>query len=58
MSLEGLHNKAKTLKRQAYGIRDKEYFKLKVLVIHWKRYVLVGWTDFYLVCFATVLKAQ
>jgi transposase len=32
--LEGLNNKIKTLKRQAYGFRDKEYFKLKIIAIH------------------------
>lgn len=28
---EGLNNKIKVLKRMAYGYRDKEYFKLKIL---------------------------
>lgn len=32
--LEGLNNKIKVLKRQAYGFRDQEYFKLRVLFIH------------------------
>ena len=32
--LEGLNNKVKTLKRQAYGFRDSEYFKLRLLFIH------------------------
>jgi transposase len=40
--LEGLNNKIKTLKRQSYGFRDQEYFKLKILAIHRKRYALVG----------------
>jgi transposase len=40
--LEGLNNKIKTLKRKAYGFRDKEYFKLKILAIHQTRYELVG----------------
>jgi transposase len=40
--LEGLNNKIKTLKRQAYGFRDKEYFKLKILAIHQTRYALGG----------------
>ncbi|MDO4588208.1 MAG: transposase [Planctomycetia bacterium] len=31
--LEGINNKIKTLKRQAYGFRDMEYFKLKILAI-------------------------
>jgi len=28
--IEGTNNKIKTLKRQAYGYRDKEFFKLSV----------------------------
>jgi len=40
--LEGLNNKIKTLKRQAYGFRDEEYFKLKILGIKRTRYALVG----------------
>jgi transposase len=32
--LEGLNNKIKTLKRQAYGFRDIEYFKLRLAFIH------------------------
>ena len=32
--LEGLNNKIKVLKRQAYGFRDKEYFKLRLFFIH------------------------
>ncbi|MBL4886772.1 MAG: transposase [Planctomycetaceae bacterium] len=32
--LEGLNNKIKTLKRTAYGYRNQEYFKLKILAIH------------------------
>lgn len=40
--LEGLNNKIKTLKRQSYGFRDQEYFKLKILAIHRSRYKLLG----------------
>ncbi len=40
--LEGINNKIKTMKRQAYGFRDMEYFKLKILAIHQARYALVG----------------
>lgn len=40
--LEGLNNKIKTLKRQSYGFRDQEYFKLKILAIHKSRYALLG----------------
>jgi Transposase and inactivated derivatives len=39
--LEGLNNKIKTLKRQSYGFRDQEYFKLKILAIHRSRYALL-----------------
>ena len=40
--LEGTNNKIKTMKRQAYGFRDREFFKLKILAIHETRYELVG----------------
>jgi transposase len=40
--LEGTNNKIKTMKRQAYGFRDREFFKLKILAIHETKYVLVG----------------
>jgi transposase len=40
--LEGTNNKIKTLKRQAYGFRDMEFFKLKILALHETREVLVG----------------
>jgi transposase len=40
--LEGTNNKIKTMKRQAYGFRDLEFFKLKILGIHETRYALVG----------------
>jgi transposase len=40
--LEGTNNKIKTMKRQAYGFRDHEFFKLKILAIHESRHVLVG----------------
>lgn len=32
--LEGLNNKIKVLKRQAYGFRDDEYFRLRLYFIH------------------------
>jgi transposase len=32
--LEGLNNKIKVLKRQAYGFRDMEYFKLRLYFLH------------------------
>lgn len=32
--LEGLNNKIKVLKRQAYGFRDLEYFRLRLAFIH------------------------
>jgi transposase len=40
--MEGTNNKIKTMKRQAYGFRDKEFFKLKILAIHETRYELIG----------------
>lgn len=40
--LEGTNNKIKTMKRQAYGFRDREFFKLKILALHMTRYALVG----------------
>jgi transposase len=40
--LEGTNNKIKTMKRQAYGFRDHEFFKLKILGIHETKHALVG----------------
>jgi transposase len=40
--MEGTNNKIKTMKRQAYGFRDHEFFKLKILAIHETKYALVG----------------
>jgi len=40
--LEGTNNKIKTMERQAYGFRDQEFFKLKILGLHETRYALVG----------------
>ena len=40
--MEGTNNKIKTMKRQAYGFRDKEFFKLKILAIHETKYELIG----------------
>ena len=40
--MEGTNNKIKTMQRQAYGFRDQEFFKLKILAIHETRYELVG----------------
>lgn len=40
--LEGTNNKIKTLQRQAYGYRDREFFELKIFNIHEMRYELVG----------------
>jgi len=39
---EGINNKIKVLKRQAYGYRDQEYFKLRLYNLHKKEYQLVG----------------
>lgn len=40
--LEGTNNKIKTMKRQAYGYRDHEFFKLKLFDLHNKKYALIG----------------
>jgi transposase len=40
--MEGTNNKIKTMKRQAYGFRDLEFFKLKILAIHETKYALIG----------------
>ena len=40
--LEGTNNKIKTMKRQAYGFRDQEFLRLKILGIHESTYALVG----------------
>jgi transposase len=39
---EGINNKIKTLKRQAYGYRDMEYFKLRLYHLHEQQTSLVG----------------
>ena len=39
---EGINNKIKTMKRQAYGFRDVEYFKLRLYHLHEQRYAFVG----------------
>jgi transposase len=41
-AVEGIVNKIKTLKRQAYGFRDMEYFKLRLYHLHTQRYALTG----------------
>jgi len=40
--LEGTNNKIKTLKRQAYGYRDPEFFQLKIMALHTCKYSLTG----------------
>jgi transposase len=40
--LEGTNNKIKTMKRMAYGFRDMEFFKLKIMALHESKYALVG----------------
>lgn len=40
--LEGINNKIKTMKRQAYGYRDEKFFELKILSLHDKTYAFVG----------------
>lgn len=41
-AVEGTVNKIKTLKRQAYGFRDMEYFKLRLYHLHCQGYSLTG----------------
>ena len=38
----GTNNKIKTLQKQAYGFRDMEFFKLKIMAVHEAKYALVG----------------
>jgi len=40
--LEGTNNKIKTLQRQHYGIRDREYFDLLIYSMHRMKYALTG----------------
>ena len=40
--LEATNNKIQLLKRQAYGYRDLEFFRLKIYSLHLTRYALVG----------------
>lgn len=40
--MEGTNNKVKTLQRQFYGIRDREYFDLLLYSLHQTKYALVG----------------
>ncbi len=39
--LEGTNNKIKVMKRLAYGYRDMEFFKLKIMAIHNAKYALI-----------------
>jgi transposase len=40
--LEGTNNKIKTMQRQHYGLRDQDFFRLKIYAIHRAKYALVG----------------
>jgi transposase len=40
--LEGTNTKIKLMQRQAYGFRDHEFFKLKILGLHETKHALVG----------------
>ncbi|MCM2372774.1 ISL3 family transposase [Rhodopirellula sp. ICT_H3.1] len=40
--MEGTNNKIKTVQRQSYGIRDREYFELTLYSLHQTKYALVG----------------
>jgi len=41
-AVEGTVNKIKTLKKQAYGFRDMDYFKLRLYHLHRQGYSLTG----------------
>lgn len=45
--MEGLTNKIKTLKREAYGFLDLELFKLIILGIHEAKYAWTGQPCFF-----------
>lgn len=40
--LEGTNNKIKLLQRQAFGYPDLNFFKLKLLALHYSQHALVG----------------
>ena len=40
--LEGTNTKIKLLQRQAYGFRDMDFFKLKIMALHESRIALAG----------------
>jgi len=40
--LEGTNNKIKTMNRMAYGFRDMEFFKLKIMGLHETKYASTG----------------
>jgi transposase len=40
--LEGTSNKIKTMKRQAYGYRDTEFLKPKIMALHETKYAFAG----------------
>ncbi|HFE65291.1 MAG TPA: ISL3 family transposase, partial [Caldithrix sp.] len=40
--VEGINNKIKMLKRQAFGYRNLNNFYLKIYSIHQARYALIG----------------
>ena len=40
--LEGTNTKIQAMKRQAYGFRDHDFFKLKIYALHETNYALVG----------------
>jgi len=43
--LKGTNNKIKTIKRQAYGVPDHEFLKLKIYAIHETKYALIDETS-------------
>jgi len=42
IATEGVNNKIETIKRQSYGFRDMEYFKLRLYHLHVQKSELLG----------------
>jgi transposase len=46
--VEGINNKIKVMKRNAYGSKDEKYFTLRLYALHECRITRnVGWTSFF-----------
>jgi transposase len=44
---EVTNNKIKTIKRQAYGFIDNQFFKLEIMALHETKYALVWMNHFF-----------